>query len=63
MTEESLRATGAVISLFLAGFTSLGALLMIGHPNFSLWGWLGVAVMGVLAVVFWESTKKIGTKP
>jgi hypothetical protein len=60
VSNNGLRATGAVIALFFAGFFALGALLMITHPNFSPMGWIGVVLMGVFAGFVWESTKKIG---
>lgn len=63
MTEEGLRGWGIVICALLAVGMFIGTLLMIAQPPARpLTGWIGVVLDGVVLVIMWESTKKIGTK-
>lgn len=63
MTEEGLRGWGIAICALLAVGLFISVLLMIAQPpDRPLTGWIGVAVLGAVLVLMWESVKKIGAK-
>lgn len=63
MTEEGLRGWGITICALLALGLFISTLLMIAQPpERPLTGWIGVAVLGGVLVIMWESVKKIGAK-
>jgi hypothetical protein len=61
VSTESQRGWGVAICALLALGLFIGTLVMIAQPPARpLTGWIGVAVLGAVLVLMWESTKKIG---
>lgn len=62
MTTEGLRGWGIMICSLLAVGLVGAVLLQLNHPDWTPWNWAGIALLGGVLLVMWESTKKIGDR-